>query len=661
MKKLTILFTTLFLLIIPIVIKGDVNTSAPYKTYTTGPSNKLIETQTAYEPAGNIKLNLRNPEDIYLKDEIIYIADTGNKEIIKYDLNLNIRTVFKTGFNEPTGVHVDENDQVYVADKGAKSIFIYDKEGNLIKQIERPKEPIFGNAPFVPLKVVTGPRGVIYVVGDGSTGGLIQLNQSGEFQGFFGANDTKMTLMQRLAKLFNVKSSKNIPVSPLNVAIDDKGSLYTVSLTEDKKLKKFNIASETILTLHEEENFNALLINDFNNIYALTTEGVIYEYDSFGQLIFKFGGKDTGTRRLGLFVNPVALALDKDNNIYVLDKGLSEIQILQKSEFTALIHEGLEAFKDGIYDLEKWDEVLRMNGMFGLANSAIARAEFRNHNYDNSLSYYKIANDKAGYSEAFWQLRYNFLQANMLIIIIVVIGLVVGFKALKFADGKWQIYAPLRKGKAKLNKFKLVRELKLILNIFRHPLDTFYEIKKEKKSSYLAATIIYISFIVVMIFSDYVTAFLFNNNDLQNYNLLRTFLLLAGLLILFVGANYLVSSLQSGEGFFKDIYLSTAYALAPIIVFTPFLVLLTHGLTYNESFIYSSLQSITIAWSLILVIVMLKEVHNYTIKELIINILLTLFAMVMIVVILALLYLLTNQLYEYVIGILKEVFVYARV
>ncbi|MDD4090873.1 MAG: hypothetical protein PHY22_04110, partial [Acholeplasmataceae bacterium] len=134
MKKLTILFTTLFLLIIPIVIKGDVNTSAPYKTYTTGPSNKLIETQTAYEPAGNIKLNLRNPEDIYLKDEIIYIADTGNKEIIKYDLNLNIRTVFKTGFNEPTGVHVDENDQVYVADKGAKSIFIYDKEGNLIKQ-----------------------------------------------------------------------------------------------------------------------------------------------------------------------------------------------------------------------------------------------------------------------------------------------------------------------------------------------------------------------------------------------------------------------------------------------------------------------------------------------------------------------------------------------
>ncbi|MDD4090129.1 MAG: YIP1 family protein, partial [Acholeplasmataceae bacterium] len=184
---------------------------------------------------------------------------------------------------------------------------------------------------------------------------------------------------------------------------------------------------------------------------------------------------------------------------------------------------------------------------------------------------------------------------------------------------------------------------------------------KEKKSSYLAATIIYISFIVVMIFSDYVTAFLFNNNDLQNYNLLRTFLLLAGLLILFVGANYLVSSLQSGEGFFKDIYLSTAYALAPIIVFTPFLVLLTHGLTYNESFIYSSLQSITIAWSLILVIVMLKEVHNYTIKELIINILLTLFAMVMIVVILALLYLLTNQLYEYVMGILKEVFVYARV
>ena len=139
-----------------------------------------------------------------------------------------------------------------------------------------------------------------------------------------------MSFIQRVANFFNVSSTSNIPISPSNVAIDEKGSIYTVSNTADGKLKKFNVASETILKINNKDNFNSLHINEFNNIYALSNEGDVKEYDSYGNMIFSFGGLDTGTKRLGLFITPVDLTTDSSNNIYVLDKGLNQIQIFQK-------------------------------------------------------------------------------------------------------------------------------------------------------------------------------------------------------------------------------------------------------------------------------------------------------------------------------------------
>ena len=171
----------------------------------------------------------------------------------------------------------------------------------------------------------------------------------------------------------------------------------------------------------------------------------------------------------------------------------------------------------------------------------------------------------------------------------------------------------------------------------------------------------YVVFVVVMIAKVYLEAFLFNNNNLETFSLFRELLIIIGLILLFVVSNYLISSLLSGEGFLKDIYRSTAYALAPMIVFTPFIILLSHGLTYNEIFIYNAAVYIMYIWTAINLIIMIKEIHNYTLKELIVNILLTFFMMIIIVVVLVLIYLLANQLYEYVISIIKEVINYVYI
>src|SRR5690554_949553 len=237
---LLILILTALLIPARVNVAADSQTSAPYDTYTVGPNGKIIKTQTAYEPAGIINVGLSGPEDFYLKDDIIYIADTGNKRIVKYYLD-GTSEVIIDNLSQPTGVHVDENDFIYVADKGARTVNKYTRDGELVQTFGRPTELIFGNSPYVPIKVTTGPKGIIYVVGEGSTAGLIQLSYNGEFQGFFATNATSMSFIQRVANFFNVSSTSNIPISPSNVAIDEKGSIYTVSNTADGKLKKFNV------------------------------------------------------------------------------------------------------------------------------------------------------------------------------------------------------------------------------------------------------------------------------------------------------------------------------------------------------------------------------------------------------------------------------------
>ena len=68
----------------------------------------------------------------------------------------------------------------------------------------------------------------MYIAGEGSTNGLIQLNYAGDFLGFYGTNDTNKSWYEKLASIFNLDLAKTIPVSPQNLAIDEKGSVFTV-------------------------------------------------------------------------------------------------------------------------------------------------------------------------------------------------------------------------------------------------------------------------------------------------------------------------------------------------------------------------------------------------------------------------------------------------
>jgi hypothetical protein len=617
-----------------------------------------VETQTAYEPAGyfDMDLSLRQPEDMMRVGNQLYVADTGNQRIVRFNIDTGIGEVLMTGLSQPTGLYVNDVGDLYVADKGAQRIYRYNAEMTLIQTFTRPLEPIFGEtSPFVPMKVTSGPRGILYVAGEGSTAGLMQINQAGEFIGFFGTNTTSFSWLQTISNFFGITRAANIPTSPTNVALDAKGSVYTVSPTTSNQVKKFNIASQTILSMTPEFIPVSIHINDFDNIFTVSQDGMITEYDSYGNMIFSFGGLDQGNRVSGLYVNPVDIITDEDDNLWVLDKGTGLIQLLQRSEFAALVHQGLINFKEGIYSLSQWENVLRMNAMFALANGALARGHYRLQAYEEALQYYAIAFDRAGFSEAFWQLRYTWLELNLSWVLVgVVMVLLLGqlYQWLKkrilvmdFAQG-WLHHPKVK---------TLQRDYRLTQHVLFHPLDTYQDIKHLKQSSWWMATLLYGLLLMVSIFEIYATGFIFQTVNLNSFNLLIYTFTFLGSIGLFVFSNYLVATITNGEGFFKDVYLATAHALMPYLILTPILAILSNGLTYNESIVYQLLDGLRYAWSGLLIVLMIKEIHNYDVKALIQNILLTLFTMMMLVLIGLLLYALGAQVVNYFEGIIQEV------
>lgn len=113
----------------------------------------------------------------------------------------------------------------------------------------------------------------------------------------------------------------------------------------------------------------------------------------------------------------------------------------------------------------------------------------------------------------------------------------------------------------------------------------------------------------------------------------------------------MVSAISEGEGSLRSVYIATAYSLVPYIVLGPVVILSTYVLTLNEAVIVRYLWAIAILWSAALLCISVREIHNYTVKETVKIILLTLFFMIMAVIVCVILFLIGQQ----VVGFFKDI------
>lgn len=418
---------------------------SPYEGYIWNREGKDVPSINGYVYESSIEGvylqsgPFNSPEDIFITpDDFIYIVDSGNNRIVHLSPDFEVINVIgdKEGpgvLNGPKGVFVKEDGTIYVADTKNQRIVIFDQEGNFVKELPTPDSPLLGsNFTYSPSKVIVDKRDYLYVVSEGNTKGLMQIDNNGDFKGFFGTNDVEFNIWRFIARLVATEEQKAkleavVPLSFSNLAIDEDGFIYTTTVgTDTNQIKRLSPVGVDTLN-HSEKSYGDLInysntfettsfiditINSDGLITALNLQNSkIYQYDKLGNLLFVFGGKG---EQNGVFLTPSSVDQTSDGRMFVADKGRNRIDIFRPTPFAELVHKASKLYVDGKYEeaKEMWEEVIQLNSNYDTAYHAIGKALYKSEDYREAMNYFKAANSRQDYSDAFRQYRIQFVREH---------------------------------------------------------------------------------------------------------------------------------------------------------------------------------------------------------------------------------------------------------
>ena len=680
-KRYYVLIFSIFLMILTFSFSASIAYALPYETETSGPNGELVPTQQVYEPSRKIVIpynmpvnedessTFNAPEDMFYDEETnsIFIADTGNKRVVRLNYDGTDADFIYYGKEDealidPRGVSCND-DYLVVADRQLEKVIVYDKETlTYVDEITRPDSTLIGaTSTFVPTKVCVDNRGNLYIVSEGNTKGVMQLNLEGEFAGYIGANETPSSFLSWIQDLFGINNDDGLLAqgqSVSNIALDSNGLVYTVTnQSATAAVKKLNTTGVSIMS--PSMNFaetTQVCIDSSGNIYSVQNDGYITIFDSYGSLLFRFGGVNN-EEVLGALKNPIAVNVTSNHELLVLDREQNMVILYTPTHFANLVFDAVDYYKDGLYleGEDAWLEVLKYNNKFILAYKALARANMKKGNYDLALEQFKLAEDKQGYSEAYWQIRDTWLRSNLIWIIVPILVLCIGIYVVKLVDRKKpMVFASIKSGFNRANQTHALGDFTYVFRYMRRPRDATYEMKYKGKTSVIGATILYLFFVVIQILQVYLKGYLFNNTNVYDSNALEIILLSTLPLILLVICNYFVSNVTDGEGKFKQVYIGMIYSLSPYLVLSIPIFLISNVLTYNEQVIYDVLIWFTYIWSGINIFLTIMELHDFTFWKAVKNILLTIVCFILVIAFAFILYMLAYQLVGYIISVCQE-------
>ncbi len=656
-------------LVLQLPMRASANQATSY-TYAADENGYWVRTQDAYLPDKTVtELGLSAPEDLFIdENNMLYIADTGNRRIVKYDIAKGkiAAELTSSEFTAPRGVYVTVEGDIYVADSGTRAVLIFDRDFELKGKLERPDSPIFADTNYEPKRVAVDGGGNVYLIGEGVYNGVIQLAGTGEFLGYFAVNDADLTFAQRLQQLLFTRAqlANLVDVNPTvftNVFVDRSGIVYTAtSGTNRNGMKKHSTNGGNMFKsdVWSYDSLTDLYVDDSGLIYTCSSEGYVNIYSKSGEEIFSFGSYVTTVDISGLFTSLPSIAVDVDGNIWAVDGSKGYLQSFKPTEYAQMVYDAMDLYEEGRYDeaMEQWNQVLKLNQMSILAHNGVGKAYLHAEDYEASLEHFQVANNKDFYSQAYWEVRNKWLQKWLGPILGIVIALLILRKIVRVIDGKrgGHIAAAKKRTSEKAKGLPVLKDFIYALKTPGHPIDYYYEIRKYRQGSVLAATVIYALFFLDFMAFKTLKGFIYQTmkvEDMDIGSIVLGFFLLLGLFII---CNYLVTSINDGDGTFKQIYMIPAYGLMPAMISLLIVTLVSYVLTYNEAFLLTIVLIIGIVWSVITIFMGLQTVHDYTFGETVKSILLTVVFMIIVAVIGIIISIMWDSLYSFLVAVGKE-------
>ena len=342
-----------------------------------------------------------------------------------------------------------------------------------------------------------------------------------------------------------------------------------------------------------------------------------------------------------------------------MDNARNNIQVLRRTNFAKQVHDALALYNDAKYleAMDVWENVLQYNSMFDMAHKGIGLAYYMSGDYEKALEKFEISYAKKEYSDAYWEIRNEWLLNNTSTAIVVVAALFALLFVIKLTNKKFGYLNPVSKAIKRTKQLPFIKEFLYMFYFIKNPADYCYEIRANKRVGILTTIFAIFVLLAIYVVSLFGVGFLFNNTIIEETNLIKELLSLIIPLVAFVVSNYLMSALMEGEGTFRNVFINVVSALTPIIIVYPILIILSNYLTNAEGFLYSFGVIVMVGWSAINVFAAIKETHNYNMKETFTNIFLTIVAMLILILVLVMVFIMIIQVYSFVEGVIKEVII----
>ena len=701
MAAVTILFVSLF------GVTASAAQFVPYNTYTYDYDGRPVESPDAFVVKNRYTARdmdteeLSDASDLCLSQDGVFIADTGNNRIVSLDGNFkfkkDIRQFFnpekldpeKIGleddpsvekFNAPEGVFVTKDSHLYVADTGNKRIVEFNEKLDLIRIIDDISSDILPeDFSFQPTKLVVDGSGRIYVLVKNVNMGVVELSADGLFVGFYGAQRVKQNVLDWMLNIFmtddqRARQTRIVPRVNNNIAVDKDNFIWLTANSMDAfdryshltgkdsthaPVKRLNPNGDDVLVRNAHFAPGGDILNPpssvvdvavkANGVYSILDDSrnKIFTYDESGNLLYAFGGSGA---QVGVFNLCGAIAY-QDNDLLVLDKGYGIIVRYTPTPYSVLIEKALAADKERDFagSREYWNQVLMQNNNFDQSYISIAKSYLRDGEYKPAMDYFKAARNVEGYSKAFREYRSDAVRRHFILIITVILLFLAGCILLF----RW-INKKNNETCTNEQKKKLGSQLFFAFYVIYHPFNGFWEIKREGRGGLAAAHCILGATMLTFIYKSMGMAYIFNNVSQGGTDMIQTVLNILAPVALWCIAGWSLTTLMSGEGSIKDIYIMTAYSLLPLIMIQLPLTVASNFMSLDEQPFIVFFTGLSFLWTVVLILLGSMVIHDYSFSKNLLTSVLSVVGMGVILFLIMLLLTLSQKIGAFFIDTYKE-------
>ena len=575
-------------------------------------------------------------------------------------------------------LYIDKNKRLYICDTENHRVLVSDLNAKLLDIYTLPDSSLIPEQfEFNPIDIAVDSNGYVYVVCNGSYYGALLYSPDKSFEGFFGSNRVNASvsdaLSNALSRIFvnNKKKSASaqlLPYSFVDITVDEQDFVYTVTGYTEKydnmgQIKRLNpgngenilesdnvnFTDDTINTTKLKgtavnQNLVAVEVDKDGFIYALESQfGRVYVYDRECRMITAFGGGlGEGTQK-GSFMQAAALTLN-GSDVLVLDKVKNTVTVFSPSDYGTAVKQADLLTLNGKYTDAKplWENVLKQDKNLQIAYCGIARAYLAEGDYREAMHMAKQGYDRKTYSLAFEQQRKEIVNNYFGIFAVAVIAIVAAAVAGLVIAKKKQLV--------------LVKN-KTVSFMFRsmvHPAVCFEEVQYKKKGSWICCGVLVLLYYLLTISRTLFGGFTFTMFDAGSYHSLWVLLQTAGMAVLWIVCNWMISTLFSGKGRIREIAVVTCYSLQPLIIESALYLILSNCLLESEGAFIGILHTVAVLYALLLLIIGMLRIHEYSMSKFVGTAVLTLFAMAVIIFCMMMVIILLQQLGGFLATVLVE-------